>query len=400
MDAEAYALSIYATASRLEAGGKIGPESSTNKIFWSELDVALHHTALEILGQRAELLGQTHRTAATSATGSTVTSSPWPDRSTPARTKSSATSSPSGCSACRGPKPMHFAFTEDQLTHRPTPRARCWSKPARPPICAGCSTAASRATRRAGRRSSEMGLLGMLAPEKRRRAGHGAWPISSAIAEAAGYVALPEPLVELAGVTIPLLARPGGQSRLARRALGGSIIALGHPLNPFVADADSAVALLLGDGDDVHLVERGDVTLDARSKASILSAACSRVDWTPSPADPRRPGWGDTADRGALLAAAQLIGLAQRCIDLAVAYAKDRTQFGKPIGSYPGSQAHDCLGAGQGRVRAARGARRRRRSCRSAAWPRAPARATPRSPPAKPPTLRRAWRCRPTARWG
>ena len=59
MDAEAYALSIYSTASRLEAGGKIGPESSTNKIFWSEMDVALHQTALDILGPRAELLGQT-----------------------------------------------------------------------------------------------------------------------------------------------------------------------------------------------------------------------------------------------------------------------------------------------------------------------------------------------------
>jgi alkylation response protein AidB-like acyl-CoA dehydrogenase len=56
MDAEAYALSIYATASTLSAGGKIGPESSTNKIFWSELDIELNRTALEILGDRAELL--------------------------------------------------------------------------------------------------------------------------------------------------------------------------------------------------------------------------------------------------------------------------------------------------------------------------------------------------------
>jgi len=56
MNAEAYALSIYSTASRLMAGAKIGPEASTNKIFWSELDIHLHQTALEILGPRAELL--------------------------------------------------------------------------------------------------------------------------------------------------------------------------------------------------------------------------------------------------------------------------------------------------------------------------------------------------------
>ncbi|MET0270480.1 MAG: acyl-CoA dehydrogenase family protein, partial [Sphingomonas sp.] len=56
MNAEAYALSIYSTASRLMAGAKIGPEASTNKIFWSEMDIDLHQTALEILGPRAELL--------------------------------------------------------------------------------------------------------------------------------------------------------------------------------------------------------------------------------------------------------------------------------------------------------------------------------------------------------
>jgi alkylation response protein AidB-like acyl-CoA dehydrogenase len=55
MDADAYALSIYATASRLMAGGAIGPETSTNKIFWSELDLDLHRTALALLGAEAEL---------------------------------------------------------------------------------------------------------------------------------------------------------------------------------------------------------------------------------------------------------------------------------------------------------------------------------------------------------
>ena len=56
MDADAYALSIYSTASRLIAGGQSGAEASVNKIFWSEMDIALQRTALSILGARAELL--------------------------------------------------------------------------------------------------------------------------------------------------------------------------------------------------------------------------------------------------------------------------------------------------------------------------------------------------------
>jgi len=57
MDADAYALSIYHTASLLDAGGTIGAEASINKIFWSELDIALHRAALNLLGPRAALTG-------------------------------------------------------------------------------------------------------------------------------------------------------------------------------------------------------------------------------------------------------------------------------------------------------------------------------------------------------
>ena len=56
MDAQAYALATYSTASRLARGGQIGAEASTNKIFWSELDVLMHETAMRILGPRAELM--------------------------------------------------------------------------------------------------------------------------------------------------------------------------------------------------------------------------------------------------------------------------------------------------------------------------------------------------------
>jgi alkylation response protein AidB-like acyl-CoA dehydrogenase len=53
---EAYALETYRTVSRLLGGAKIGPEASLNKIFWSELDLRMHETALRILEERGQLL--------------------------------------------------------------------------------------------------------------------------------------------------------------------------------------------------------------------------------------------------------------------------------------------------------------------------------------------------------
>jgi alkylation response protein AidB-like acyl-CoA dehydrogenase len=94
-----------------------------------------------------------------------------------------------------------------------------------------------------------------------------------------------------------------------------------------------AGALLLGDGDELHLVERGAVTL-TREESFDPFRRLFRIDWAPSTATRVGTGWGDAADRGAVLVAAQMLGLGQRCIDMAVAYARDRTQFGKPVGSY------------------------------------------------------------------
>ncbi|MEY9871011.1 alkylation response protein AidB-like acyl-CoA dehydrogenase [Streptacidiphilus sp. MAP12-33] len=50
--ARAYQLFTYANASRFAAGESIGAESSLNKVFWSEYDIALHETALDLLGGR------------------------------------------------------------------------------------------------------------------------------------------------------------------------------------------------------------------------------------------------------------------------------------------------------------------------------------------------------------
>ncbi|MEV7441904.1 acyl-CoA dehydrogenase family protein [Streptomyces sp. NPDC091204] len=53
--ARAYELFTWANAARFAAGEPLGAESSLNKVFWSEYDIALHETALDLLGADAEL---------------------------------------------------------------------------------------------------------------------------------------------------------------------------------------------------------------------------------------------------------------------------------------------------------------------------------------------------------
>ncbi|MFJ2894591.1 acyl-CoA dehydrogenase family protein [Streptomyces sp. NPDC087218] len=55
--ARAYQLFTCAAASRFAAGTAVGAESSLNKVFWSEYDIALHETALDLLGPDGELAG-------------------------------------------------------------------------------------------------------------------------------------------------------------------------------------------------------------------------------------------------------------------------------------------------------------------------------------------------------
>ena len=53
--AQAYRLHTFGTVTRLSEGGELGAESSVTKVFWSDLDVTLHQTALELRGADGEL---------------------------------------------------------------------------------------------------------------------------------------------------------------------------------------------------------------------------------------------------------------------------------------------------------------------------------------------------------
>lgn len=55
--AQAYRLHTFGTVTRVAEGGELGAESSVTKVFWSDLDVNLHQTALDVRGPDGELAG-------------------------------------------------------------------------------------------------------------------------------------------------------------------------------------------------------------------------------------------------------------------------------------------------------------------------------------------------------
>ena len=57
MNAQAYRWFTFSTATRLMGGGHMGPEASLMKVFWSEMDVEIHATALRLAGAQGELMG-------------------------------------------------------------------------------------------------------------------------------------------------------------------------------------------------------------------------------------------------------------------------------------------------------------------------------------------------------
>ncbi|WP_405539060.1 acyl-CoA dehydrogenase family protein [Streptomyces sp. NBC_00075] len=55
IEAQAYELFTLEQVTSIVEGRPVGAESSLNKLFWSQLDIALHETAAELLGPEAEL---------------------------------------------------------------------------------------------------------------------------------------------------------------------------------------------------------------------------------------------------------------------------------------------------------------------------------------------------------
>lgn len=151
----------------------------------------------------------------------------------------------------------------------------------------------------------DMGLTGLLVPEAQGGLGMGLIE-AALIAAECGRACLAEPLVDTAFVGVPWLLSQGQTEGLADVVAGTRKLAPAHAINPWVAD---------GEGDAL-------LSVDPLRQLTARPAAVSDD--------------AHLLNLGALMSAAQLVGLADAMLHQAVEYAKIRTQFGQPIGAFQG----------------------------------------------------------------
>lgn len=182
----------------------------------------------------------------------------------------------------------------------------------------------------------DQGWCGIAVPESLGGIGLG-WVEAALLIEAVGAHVAPSPILSQL-VALDLLA----DSEWGPGLLSGEITAaitddLAAPV-PYAPTADVVLAI---DGDGLVAMELTDrpaveAAMDLTRPLGFVGgdrARCTVI------------GDSDALDRfrdlGSIAYAAELLGLAQRCLDMSVAYAGERVQFGKPIGSFQAIK-HRC----------------------------------------------------------
>ena len=234
---------------------------------------------------------------------------------------------------------MDFTFTEDQLLFQESVREFLTNEVTTERIRASWESDSGRSDEWWSQ-LAELGLTGMTVPEAYGGLGMNELDFVL-LAQECGYVALPEPLVNTALVSVPLLRDIGGEiaaNWLPKVATGEAKVVVGLAQNRLVEDAHVADLLLLQQGGVLLAATPEQVSL--RHNESVdPSRKLYAVDVTGQPleaaAGVRAEALiADALNRGALGSAAQALGLAQRMIDSTVQYTSERQQFGKPVGSF------------------------------------------------------------------
>ncbi len=235
---------------------------------------------------------------------------------------------------------MRFGFDEDQLLLQKTLRDFFASECPAARVRALWDTETGRSPE-LWKSLAELGVTGLLAPEAYEGMGMDE-TFLVLLQEEAGRAALAEPLVATA-VAVPLLleldTRELCERWLRPIAAGEAIVAVGHPVNAFHSDAHIASLLLLAHADEIHALAP-DAVERVRQPVNDPARRVFSLRWTPTPQTRIAQGaqarelLAAALDRGALACAAQLLGVTEKLLELAVAYAQQREQFGQPIGAF------------------------------------------------------------------
>ena len=185
---------------------------------------------------------------------------------------------------------------------------------------------------------SELGWPGIFIEEENSGQGLGVLELVILLEEL-GYVLAPLPFLSNAAAGL-ILQDAGATDRLAGVASGGQRGTVGVVKDGranLVPDAEEAEFIVLLDGTDATLMERADAqvegidAIDPTRRYATVSANGGE-------------SLGDVSrgrDLIALAVAAELVGISQRVMEMAIEYAKDRKQFDRPIGSYQ-AVSHAC----------------------------------------------------------
>lgn len=181
-----------------------------------------------------------------------------------------------------------------------------------------------------------LGLGGVLAPDS------GTGLLEAAlVCEVAGEVAAPGPLVGQLLAVAAIAHRDGRDADLLEPLTSGTkTVSLVHGGSSYAPCARSVDQFLVVDrARGVRLVGTADATIEP-VRASDRSRPASRVEistdagYSLFAAD--HPMTARLADAALVLVAADALGGAQKVTDMSVAYAKEREQFGQPIGRFQG----------------------------------------------------------------
>ena len=186
-----------------------------------------------------------------------------------------------------------------------------------------------------------LGIGGLALPEDQGGAGLGLLD-AALVCEVVGETAAPGPVIGqiLTAMAIAasdnadalaLLPRIASGEAVATLALGSDLVQSTNAATLFLAEADDGGLRLIEAGDGVEI---GSVTSTDRSRP------ISRVRFGAVKSHPLCSGYDPLAarirDAALVLIAADALGGAQQVTDLSVAYAKEREQFGQPIGRFQG----------------------------------------------------------------